>query len=87
MIRFFKFLFSRFDLLFWHFFKTPEQYARHIGVTTGKNCLIDTRNWGGEPYLITIGDNVAVTRSVSVFTHGGGAPLETKFQTSTYSEK
>ena len=72
MKRFFKFLCGRFDLMFWRFFKTPEQYARHIGVTMGENCFIDTRGWSTEPYLITLGNNVAVTASVSIYTHGGG---------------
>lgn len=66
------FIMGRLRLVFWRFFKTPEQYARHLGVQIGKNCLIDTREWGSEPYLITIGDNVQITRCVSVFTHGGG---------------
>lgn len=52
-------------------FHSPEQYARSIGVKIGKNCLIDTRNWPSEPYLITIGDNVQITHCVSVYCHGG----------------
>lgn len=51
---------------------SPEKYARHIGVKIGKNCFISTRNFGTEPYLITIGDNVQITRGVHIFTHGGG---------------
>lgn len=51
---------------------SPEKYARHIGVNIGKNCLIDTRNWSSEPYLITIGHHVQVTHGVSIHTHGGG---------------
>lgn len=58
--------------LYWRFCKTPEQYARHIGVKIGKNCLIGSYEWGSEPYLISIGNNVQVTRSVSMYTHGGG---------------
>lgn len=50
---------------------TPKRYARHIGVKFGKNCLIATKNWSSEPYLIEIGDNVQVTHNVSVHTHGG----------------
>lgn len=74
-----KFLISRLSLFFWRFFKTPEQYARHIGVSIGDNCLIDTREWGSEPYLITIGNNVQITRCVSVFTHGGGQSVRSLF--------
>ena len=53
-------------------FYSPEQYARKIGVTIGEKCLISTRNWSGEPYLVTIGNHVQVTQGVSVYTHGGG---------------
>lgn len=50
---------------------TPKIYARFIGVKFGKNCLIATKNWSSEPYLIEIGDNVQVTHNVSIHTHGG----------------
>lgn len=51
---------------------SPETFARRIGVKIGDHCLIDTRNWPSEPYLITIGDHVQVTHGVSIYTHGGG---------------
>ena len=51
---------------------SPEKYARHIGVKVGKHCLISTRYWSSEPYLISIGDNVQITDKVSFHTHGGG---------------
>lgn len=50
---------------------TPKRYARFIGVKFGNNCLIATKNWSSEPYLIEIGDNVQITSNVSVHTHGG----------------
>lgn len=52
-------------------FMTPKMYAKHIGVKIGRNCLIATKNWSSEPYLIEIGDNVQVTHNVSIHTHGG----------------
>lgn len=55
--------------------KSPETYAKHIGVKIGNNCLIATRNWSSEPYLITIGNNVQITNGVSIHTHGGGHPV------------
>lgn len=58
--------------IYWTTFASPEKYARHIGIKIGNNCLIDTRYWSSEPYLITIGNNVQVTRGVSIHTHGGG---------------
>ena len=54
---------------------SPEKYARHIGVKIGKNCLIDTRNWSSEPYLVTIGNNCQITHCVSIYTHGGGQAI------------
>lgn len=65
-------LFHRLMYIYWRFIASPEKYARHIGVTIGKNCLISTRNWSTEPYLVTIGNNVQLTRNVSIHTHGGG---------------
>lgn len=56
-------------------FYSPEAYARHIGVKIGKNCLIGTRNWSSEPYLITIGNNCQITHCVSIHTHGGGQSI------------
>lgn len=58
--------------LYWRFCASPVKYARHLGVTIGKNCLISTRNWSNEAYLVTIGNNVQVTNDVSIHTHGGG---------------
>ncbi len=49
-----------------------DEYAKFIGVNIGENVFIDTRQWGTEPYLITIGNNCQVTHNVSFWTHGGG---------------
>ena len=52
---------------------SPEKYARRIGVKIGRGCEIYRRvNWGSEPYLITVGDNVRITNGVSFITHDGG---------------
>ena len=64
---------------YWHYIASPEAYARHIGVKIGKNCLIGTRYWSSEPYLITIGNNVQITHGVSIHTHGGGHPIRKEF--------
>lgn len=58
--------------IYWQIIVSPEKYARHLGVTIGKNCLISTRYWPSEPYLVHIGDNVQITDCVSIHTHGGG---------------
>lgn len=52
---------------------SPKLYAKLIGVKIGKNCLIyRSIEWPSEPYLVTIGDNVQITRGVAIHTHGGG---------------
>ena len=56
-------------------FLPAEMYARLIGVKIGKNCAIHTKNWSTEPYLVTIGNNVAITHGVFIHTHGGGRTI------------
>lgn len=63
---------DKLESIYWNKFATPEQYARHMGVSVGKNCLISTKNFGTEPYLISIGNNVQITHGVSIHCHGGG---------------
>ena len=64
--------FKRLFDFYWRYMVSPENYLRHIGVSIGKNCFISTREMTGEPYLIKIGDNVQVTRGVSIHCHVGG---------------
>lgn len=52
---------------------SPIRYARMIGVRIGNNCLVyRSMEWPSEPYLVTIGNNVQLTRGVAIHTHGGG---------------
>lgn len=51
----------------------PSKFcARMLGVKIGNNVLISTKKWSTEPWLITIGNNVQVTKDVYFHTHGGG---------------
>lgn len=72
-------LIKKLSHFYWYFMKTPEQYARHIGVNIGKNCLIVTKNFSSEPYLVTIGNNVELTAGVRIHTHGGGHVARSKY--------
>lgn len=48
-------------------------YLRKKGVTIGNGCHISkTANFGSEPFLIKIGDNVRITQRVQFITHDGG---------------
>ncbi|MGP5346520.1 acyltransferase [Psychrobacter celer] len=62
------------DVLYFYS-KGSIAYARMKGVTVGKNCRIYTRNWGSEPFLVTIGDKVTITSGVKIITHDGSTWL------------
>lgn len=49
-----------------------NKYAKKVGVKFGKNCIFRTKNFGSEPFLITIGDNFETSGGVSFVTHDGG---------------
>lgn len=52
-----------------------DKYARLIGVQFGDNCRILTRYFGSEPYLISIGDWVTLSRDVMFINHDGSTWL------------
>lgn len=51
--------------------KSPEAFARSLGVKVGKGCFISTREFPSEGYLIEIGDYVRIAPDTAFFTHGG----------------
>lgn len=53
-------------------FWTREKLARYKGVSIGNNCFIGKCSFGSEPYLISIGNHVQITKGVSLITHSGG---------------
>lgn len=58
---------------------SPRWHARMIGVNLGDNCLIyRSMEWPSEPYLVTIGNNVQLTKGVAIHTHGGGNVVRRK---------
>lgn len=64
-------LLNRIHNLYKHLFWSLEKQARHDGVIMGKENTIKSHFWGSEPYLITIGNNCALTENTKIFTHGG----------------
>lgn len=55
--------------------KGSVAYARKKGVKVGENCRIYIKNWGSEPFLVSIGDHVTVTSGVKFITHDGSTCL------------
>ena len=48
---------------------------RKKGVSVGQRCRIYSSDFSTEPYLVTIGDDVAIAGGVKVITHNGAARL------------
>lgn len=53
-------------------FLSLEKQAKFEGVRMGKRNFVKSHFWSTEPYLITIGNDCAITSGVSIYTHGGG---------------
>jgi acetyltransferase-like isoleucine patch superfamily enzyme len=53
--------------------KTKLRYAMKAGVKIGSGCtIVGNVDWGSEPYLIEIGNNVRIANSCLFVTHDGG---------------
>lgn len=50
---------------------SPNKYAKKVGVQYGNNCVFRTKNFGSEPYLIEIGNDVETSSNVCFVTHDG----------------
>ena len=50
---------------------SPLAYAKKCGVKVGEDCLISTRNWPTEGYLVEIGNHVRIAGNTTFYTHGG----------------
>jgi len=51
---------------------TIAEYFRQQGAQVGERCYIVPRSLGMEPYLVKIGNHVAIARGVLFNTHDGG---------------
>lgn len=49
--------------------------ARRKGVHVGENCRIYIKNFGREPFFISMGDYVTITSGVNIITHDGSTSL------------
>lgn len=51
---------------------TIAEYFREQGAQVGNGCFIVPRSFGTEPYLVKIGNHVAIAKGVTFNTHDGG---------------
>jgi acetyltransferase-like isoleucine patch superfamily enzyme len=54
-----------------------------MGVQIGERCRIYTTHFGGEPYLIRIGDHVCVSNDVTFVNHDLNWPFQDKYESLT----
>lgn len=58
----------------------PVKYAKRSGVNIkGKVAIYGLPNFGSEPYLVTLGDNVIITGRVQFLTHDGSVSVFRKY--------
>jgi len=72
-----KHLWIKFQIYRHNAYTVFEIYSKYYDVKFGKNCRITGKkiSFGGEPYLVEIGDNVTITPGVRFQTHDGGVAL------------
>jgi acetyltransferase-like isoleucine patch superfamily enzyme len=51
---------------------TMAEYLRRLGAQVGEGCFIVPTEIGNEPYLVKIGNHVAIAADVTFHTHDGG---------------
>lgn len=59
----------------WKLASTEKKLAtlKKRGLTIGEGCeILNDYDFGSEPYLVTIGENVRITAGVKITTHDGG---------------
>ncbi|HBE40814.1 MAG TPA: hypothetical protein DDW27_06340, partial [Bacteroidales bacterium] len=48
------------------------KFLRKQGVIIGNNCHLETMSFSTEPYLVELGDHVAIANGTVLVTHDGG---------------
>lgn len=73
------------DKLFLRYGTQPMRLRtlRRMGVRIGEGCRIYTANFGGEPWLIKIGNRVCISNDVTFVNHDLNWPLQEKHESLT----
>lgn len=72
---------------FLYYICSGTEAARFQGVKVGDKCRIFIKNFGSEPYLIEIGDNVTIAAGTRILTHDGSLCLVSDNDGRRYSYK
>ena len=76
--------FNFFKLIYWRYFASPINYAKHLGVKVGDYTTISIRDWSSEPYLVTIGN--AIRKVIPDFDVFGKVTIEDWCYIGAYSQ-
>lgn len=68
-------LLEKLKSIYRNFSMSNLEYARYLGVNVGENCRIFTKDFGSEPWLITIGNKVTITNGTRFINHDGSTWL------------
>lgn len=69
-------LFFKASLYFYNDYTVYKAYSKYLGVRIGMNSrILGKVDFGSEPFLIEIGNNVTITHGVAFITHDGGVGL------------
>lgn len=79
MFRIILLVINKISMLYRETFWSFEKQAIMAGVKMGKDNYIASHFWDTEPYLISIGNNCAITSGVLLFTHGGARVARFKY--------
>jgi acetyltransferase-like isoleucine patch superfamily enzyme len=63
--------------------KVIARTLREMGVQVGEGCRIYTTSFGGEPYLIKLGNRVCISNEVAFVNHGLNWPFQQKYESLT----
>ena len=77
LIKIIKLIYIKILILKSNKYTLPNIYKKYFGIKIGQNCVFTGKkiNFGSEPYLIEIGDNVRITADVKFETHDGGVGI------------
>jgi len=68
-------IFRKLKFKYLYLTKSGAEFARYLGVEVGEGCRIYPSGFGSEPWLISIGNRVTITRGVIILTHDGSTWL------------
>tara|TARA_R110000868_G_scaffold90110_1_gene250379 strand:+ start:15366 stop:15905 length:540 start_codon:yes stop_codon:yes gene_type:complete len=68
-------IFEKIKFIYRSYSMSNLEYAKYLGVNVGENCRLFTKDFGSEPWLISIGNKVTITNGTRFINHDGSTWL------------